>query len=140
IPYDVNKANLVRKMDELHADRKVEGISEIRDETDRKGLRIVIELRKDVDGESVLQYFYKNTDLQITYHYNIVAIENKTPQFSSLPQIWDAYVAPPKEVATRPTKQESSTPKARSHTGEGLIKAICILDELSTMIGNSSKN
>ncbi|HLR54688.1 MAG TPA: DNA topoisomerase IV subunit A [Pseudogracilibacillus sp.] len=138
IPYDVNKANLVRKMDELHADRKVEGISEIRDETDRKGLRIVIELRKDVDGESVLQYFYKNTDLQITYHYNMVAIENKTPQLLSLPQILDAYIAHQKEVVTKRTKHDLNKAKERSHIVEGLIKAISILDELITMIRNSS--
>ena len=87
IPYDVNKANLVRKMDELHADRKVEGISEIRDESDRNGLRIVIELRKDADSEGVLNYLYKHTDLQILFHYNMVAIENKTPKLLSLKSI-----------------------------------------------------
>lgn len=137
IPYDVNKAMLVRKMDELHADRKVEGISEIRDETDRTGLRIVIELRKDVDSESVLQYLYKNTDLQVTYHYNMVAIENKTPQLLSLPQILDAYIAHQKEVVTRRTTHDLNKAKERSHIVEGLIKAISILDELIDMIRNS---
>src|SRR5699024_6734110 len=97
IPYDVNKASLVRKMDELSAERKVEGISEVRDETDRKGLRIVIELRKDVDSESVLNFLYKNTDLQVLYHYNMVAIENKTHKLLSLPNILDAYIAHQKE-------------------------------------------
>src|SRR5699024_1876022 len=76
IPYDVNKAGLVRKMDELNADRKVDGIADIRDESDRNGLRIVIDLRKGADSESVLNFFYKNTDLQVLYHYNMVAIEN----------------------------------------------------------------
>src|SRR5699024_7149073 len=137
IPYDVNKAMLVRKMDELHADRKVEGISEIRDETDRSGLRIVVELRKDVDSESVLQYLYKNTDLQVTYHYNMVAIENKTPQLLSLPQILDAYIAHQKEVVTRRTTHDLNKAKERSHIVEGLIKAISILDELIDMIRNS---
>ncbi len=74
IPYEVNKANLVKKMDEFRLDRKLEGISEVRDETDRTGLRIVIELKKDADAEGVLNYLYKNTDLQVTYNFNMVAI------------------------------------------------------------------
>src|SRR5699024_7610679 len=77
IPYDVNKANLVRKIDELNMDRKIEGISEVRDETDRTGLRIVIELRKDADSTGVLNYLYKNTDLQVSYNFNMVAIQDK---------------------------------------------------------------
>src|SRR5699024_4422459 len=84
IPFDVNKANLVRKIDELHAERKVEGIAEVRDETDREGLRIVIELRKDADAEGILNYLYKNTDLQVLFHYNMVAIQDKTPKLLSL--------------------------------------------------------
>lgn len=103
IPYDVNKANLVKKIDELRLDRKVEGIAEVRDETDRTGLRIVIELRKDVDSEGILNYLYKNTDLQVTYHFNMVAIQNKTPKLLSLPQLLDAYIDHQKEVFTRQT-------------------------------------
>src|SRR5690625_252436 len=79
IPYDVNKANLVRKIDELAFDRKVEGIAEVRDETDRTGLRIVIELRRDAHSEGVLNYLYKHTDLQVSYNFNMVAIQDKTP-------------------------------------------------------------
>src|SRR5699024_3970195 len=89
IPYDVNKANLVRKIDELHLERKVEGITEVRDETDRTGLRIVIDLRKDVDSEGILQYLFKNTDLQVTYNYNMVAIQDRTPKLLSLPEVLD---------------------------------------------------
>src|SRR5690625_1100219 len=85
IPYDVNKAAMVRKIDELILDRKVEGIAEVRDETDRTGLQIVIELKKDADSEGILNYLYKNTDLQITYNFNMVAIQNKTPKLLSLP-------------------------------------------------------
>ncbi len=74
IPYEVNKANLVKKMDEFRLDRKVEGIAEVRDETDRTGLRIVIELKKEANAEGILNYLYKNTDLQIPYNFNMVAI------------------------------------------------------------------
>src|SRR5699024_8507048 len=84
IPYDVNKANMVRKIDELSLDRKVEGIAEIRDETDRTGLRIVIELRKDADSKGILNYLFKNTDLQVSYNFNMVAIQNQTPKLLSL--------------------------------------------------------
>src|SRR5699024_5878264 len=91
IPYDVNKANMVRKIDELSIDRKVEGITEVRDETDRTGLRIVIELRKDANSEGILNYLYKNTDLQVSYNFNMVAIQDRTPKLLSLSQIIDAY-------------------------------------------------
>jgi topoisomerase-4 subunit A len=139
IPYEVNKANLVRKMDELHADRKVEGISEIRDESDRKGLRIVIELRKDVDAEGILNFLYKNTDLQVLYHYNMVAIENKTPKLLSLPNILAAYIDHQRDVVTRQTTFDLQKARDRSHIVEGLIKAISILDELIETI-RASKN
>src|SRR5699024_6600480 len=138
IPYDVNKANLVRKMDELHLERKVEGITEVRDETDRTGLRIVIELRKDADSEGVLQYFYKNTDLQVTYHYNMVAIQDKTPKLLPLPAILDAYIEHQKEVVTRQTSYDLKKAEERAHIVEGLIKAISILDELIQTIRQSN--
>ncbi|SHF54305.1 DNA topoisomerase IV subunit A [Ornithinibacillus halophilus] len=139
IPYEVNKANLVKKIDELRIDRKVEGIAEVRDETDRTGLRIVIELKKDVNGEGVLNYLYKNTDLQVTYHFNMVAIQDKTPKLLSLHNILDAYIAHQKEVVTRQTQFDLKQAKDRSHIVEGLIKAISILDELIATI-RASKN
>ena len=92
IPYDVNKANLVKKIDEFRLDRKVEGIAEVRDETDRTGLRIVIELKKDADAEGILNYLYKNTDLQITYNFNMVAIHNRRPKLMGLTDLLDAYI------------------------------------------------
>ena len=98
IPYEVNKANLVKKMDEFRLDRKVEGIAEVRDETDRTGLRIVIELKKEADAKGVLHYLYKNTDLQITYNFNMVAIHKKRPTLMSLPKMLDAYIDHRKEV------------------------------------------
>lgn len=139
IPYDVNKANLVRKMDELSAERKVEGISEIRDETDRNGMRIVVELRKDADSEGILQFLYKNTDLQVLYHYNMVAIDSKTPKLLSLANVLDAYIDHQKEVVTRKTRFDLRKAKERAHIVEGLIKAISILDELIQTI-RASKN
>lgn len=137
IPYDVNKANLVRKIDELHLERKVEGISEVRDETDRSGLRIVVELKKDADSEGILQYLFKNTDLQVTYNYNMVAIQDRTPKLLSLPEILDAYIAHQKEVVTRQTNFDLNKAKERFHIVEGLIKAISILDELIELIRRS---
>lgn len=137
IPYEVNKANLVRKIDELHAERKVEGIAEVRDETDRSGLRIVIELKKDADSEGILNYLYKNTDLQIIYHYNMVAIQDKTPKLLPLTEILDAYITHQKEVVTRQTRYDLNKANDRVHIVDGLIKAISILDELIQTIRNS---
>lgn len=134
IPYDVNKADLVKKIDELRIDRKVEGIAEVRDETDRTGLRIVVELKKNADGEGVLNYLYKNTDLQVTYNFNMVAIQNKTPKLLSLPQILDAYIAHQKDVYTRKATFDLNQAKERAHIVDGLIKAISILDELIATI------
>ena len=137
IPYDVNKATLVRKMDELHAERKVEGIQEVRDETDREGLRIVIELRKDADAEGILNFMYKNTDLQVSYNYNMVAIEDKTPKLLSLPAVLDAYIAHQKDVITIQTTFDLKKAKERAHIVEGLMTAISILDELIHLIRHS---
>ncbi len=130
IPFDVNKAVLVKRMDELRIDRKVEGIAEVRDETDRTGLRIVVELKKDADSQGILNYLYKNTDLQITYHFNMVAIKDKTPRLLGLLEIIDAYISHQKDVVTRQTKFDLNKAKKRAHIVEGLIKAVSILDEL----------
>lgn len=134
IPYEVNKANLVKKMDEFRLDRKVEGISEVRDETDRTGLRIVIELKKDVDATGVLNYLYKNSDLQVTYNFNMVAIHNKRPKLMGLRDLLDAYIEHQKEVVTRRAKFELQKAKERQHIVEGLMKALSILDEVIAAI------
>lgn len=130
LPYEVNKANLVKKMEELRLDRKVEGISEVRDETDRTGTRIVIELKKDGDAEGILNYFYKNTDLQVTYNFNMVAIHNKTPKLMGLKQILGAYITYQKEVITRRSQYELENARDRRHIVEGLIRAVSMLDEI----------
>jgi topoisomerase-4 subunit A len=137
VPFEMNKANLVKKMDELRLDRKLEGIAEVRDETDRTGLRIVIELKKDGDASGVLNYLYKNTDLQISYNFNMVAIHNKTPKLLSLLDILDAYIQHQKEVVTRKSTFELEKAKAREHVVEGLMKALSILDEVIATIRSS---
>ncbi len=134
IPYEVNKANLVKKIDEFRIDRKIEGMTEVRDETDRTGLRIVIELKKDADAEGILNYLFKNSDLQISYNFNMVAIHNRTPKQISLGQMLDAYIDHQKEVVTRRSKFELNKAKERQHIVEGLIKAISILDEVISTI------
>ncbi|MCH1625666.1 DNA topoisomerase IV subunit A [Fredinandcohnia quinoae] len=137
IPYEINKANLVKKMDEFRLDRKLEGMSEVRDETDRTGLRIVIELKKDADAAGVLNYLYKNSDLQITYNFNMVAILNKRPTLMSLPKMLDAYINHQKEVVTNRSTYELEKAKERQHVVEGLIKALSILDEVIATIRSS---
>jgi topoisomerase IV subunit A len=134
IPYEVNKATLVKRMDELRIDRKVEGIAEVRDETDRTGLRIVVELKKEADSQGVLNYLYKNTDLQITYNFNMVAIKDKTPRLLSLTDMIDAYTSHQKEVVIRQTRYDLQKAEKRAHIVEGLIKAVSILDELIATI------
>ncbi|MDM5301980.1 DNA topoisomerase IV subunit A [Bacillus subtilis] len=138
IPYEVNKANLVKKMDEFRIDKKVEGISEVRDETDRTGLRVVIELKKEADAKGILNFLYKNTDLQITYNFNMVAIHNRRPMLMSLPAILDAYIGHQKEVVTNRSVYELQKAKDRHHIVEGLMKALSILDEVIATIRSSS--
>ncbi|WP_026561642.1 DNA topoisomerase IV subunit A [Bacillus sp. J37] len=134
IPFEVNKANLVKRIDEFRIERKVEGIAEVRDETDRTGLRIVIELKKDGNAAGVLNYLYKNSDLQITYNFNMVAIHNRRPMLMSLPSILDAYIGHQKEVVTNRSKYELRKAQERQHIVEGLIKALSILDEVIATI------
>ncbi|MBH0229436.1 DNA topoisomerase IV subunit A [Halobacillus yeomjeoni] len=137
IPYEVNKASMVKRMDELRIDRKVEGIAEVRDETDRTGLRVVIELKKDANSEGVLNYMYKHTDLQISYNFNMVAIHDRTPTLMNLPMMLDSYIKHQKEVVTRQSIFDLNKAKKRAHIVEGLIKAISILDEVIATIRSS---
>lgn len=137
VPYEVVKANLVKKMDELRFDKKVEGIAEVRDDTDRTGLRIVIEVKKEADAEGILNYLYKNTDLQVTYNFNMVAIHNRTPQLLGLKQLLHSYITHQKEVVTNRSRHELRKAKERQHIVEGLKKAISILDEVIETIRSS---
>lgn len=137
LPYDVNKANLVKKMDEIRLDRKVEGITEVRDETDRTGLRIVIELRRDMDAESILNYLFKNTDLQVAYNFNMVAIVNRHPKLMGVLHLLDAYIEHQKEVVTNRSQFDLKRATDRQHIVEGLMKALSILDEVIATIRSS---
>lgn len=134
IPFEVNKATLVKKMDELRLDKKVEGIAEVRDETDRTGLRIVVELKKNADSEGILNFLYKATDLQINYNFNMVAIHQKTPKLLSLQSILDSYIAHQREVVTRQSQHDLRKANERAHIVEGLMKAISILDDVISTI------
>lgn len=134
IPYEVNKANLVRKIDELRVDRKVEGIAEVRDETDRTGLRIVIDLKKDADAGGVLAYLFKNTDLQISYNFNMVAIANKQPKLMNLMHLLNAYIEHQKQVVKKRTQFDLAKAEDRLHVVAGLIRAMSILDEVISTI------
>ena len=137
IPYEVNKAELVRKIDEIRFNRDIDGILEVRDESDRTGLRIVIDLKKDVDANNTLNYFFKNTDLQKNYSYNMTAIKDKRPELMGIEEIIDGYINHEIEVVTRSSLFDLEKAKKREHIVEGLIKAVSILDEVVHTIRQS---
>lgn len=140
IPFDVNKALLVRKIDEIRIDKKIEGIVEVLDESNfEEPTRIAINLRKDADTELILNYLYKNTDLQISYNYNMVAIVNGRPMTVGILKILDSYITHQKEIITRRCQFDLDVKKERMHIIEGLIKALSILDEIIKTI-RASKN
>ena len=134
LPFEVNKANLVKKIDEQRVDKRLDGIADIRDESDRTGLRIVIELKKDVQGQGILNYLYKNTELQVNYNFNMIAIHNRRPTMMTLPLMLDSYINHQKEVVTKRSRFDLQKAKDRLHIVEGLIKAISILDEVIATI------
>ena len=139
IPYEVNKAALVKKIDDIRIEKKIDGIAEVRDETDRNGLQIAIDLKKDANEDLIINYLLKNTDMMISYNYNMVAIVNRRPMVLGILEILDAYIAHQKEVITRRTEFDLKVAKARMHILEGLIKALSILDEVIKVI-RASKN
>ena len=130
LPYDVNKANLVKKIDEQRIDKKLDGIAEVRDESDREGLRVVIELKKDIPAQGILNYLLKITDLQVTYNFNMIAIHNRRPTMMTLPLLLDAYIDHQKAVVKQRTNYDLHRAKKRLHIVEGLIKALSILDKV----------
>lgn len=139
IPYEVNKAVLVKKIDEIRLLKKVEGIAEVRDESDRDGLRIVIELKKNSNAEGILNYLFKNTDLQISYNFNMVAIDHMRPKHVGLKQILTSYLEHQRTVTTKRTEFDLDKAKQREHIVVGLIKALSILDQVIKVI-RASKN
>lgn len=134
IPYEVNKAQLVKKIDEIRIDKKIDGISEVRDESDKTGLQIAIDLKKDADATNILNYLYKNTELQISYNFNMISIVNRRPMLLGVIGILDAYIAHQREVVLKRTNFDLEHAKARYHIVEGLIKAISVLDEVIKII------
>ena len=137
IPYEVNKALLVRKMDEIRIDKKIDGIAEVRDESDKDGLQITVDLKKDANAQNILNYFYKNTELQISYNFNMVVIVNRRPMLLGVLGILDAYIAHQREIIKKRSEFDLAHAKSRYHIVEGLIKAISILDEVITTIRKS---
>ena len=134
IPYEINKANLVKKIDEVRVNNKVAGIAEVRDESDRDGLRIAIELKKDANTELVLNYLLKYTDLQINYNFNMVAIDNFTPRQVGIVPILSSYIAHRREVILARSRFDKEKAEKRLHIVEGLIRVISILDEVIALI------
>lgn len=134
IPYEINKANLVKKIDDVRVNNKVAGIAEVRDESDRDGLRIAIELKKDANTELVLNYLFKYTDLQINYNFNMVAIDNFTPRQVGIVPILSNYIAHRREVILARSRFDKEQAEKRLHIVEGLIRVISILDEVIALI------
>ncbi|RRG09710.1 MAG: DNA topoisomerase IV subunit A [Lactobacillus sp.] len=139
IPYEVNKAQLVKRIDEMRIMKKVEGIAEVRDETDRNGLSIAIELKREANAQGILNFLFKNTDLQINYNFNMVAIDHKRPERVGLKRFLEAYLAFQKEIITKRTKFDLDKAQTRLHIVAGLIKALSILDQVIATI-RASKN
>ncbi|MDQ0192905.1 DNA gyrase subunit A [Paenibacillus wynnii] len=139
VPYQIVKSRLVTAMENIRLEKKIEGIAEVRDESGREGLRIVVELKKEADAQGILAYLLKKTDLQVTYNFNMVAIVNKAPQQLGLKSILEAYIAHQREVVTHRTRYDLERAEDRAHVLEGLVKALNILDEIIAAI-KASKN
>lgn len=139
IPYEVNKAQLVKRINDLRLAKKVEGIAEARDETDRSGLRIAIELKRGANAQGILNYLLKNTDLQINYNFNMVAIDQQRPMRVGLKHILASYLEFQKEIIARRTRYDLHKAQKRLHIVEGLIKALGMLDQVIKAI-RASKN
>jgi len=134
IPYEINKAVLVKKIDDVRVNNKVAGIAEVRDESDRDGLRIAIELKKDANTELILNYLFKYTDLQVNYNFNMVAIDNFTPRLVGIVPILTSYIAHRKEIILARSRFDKAKAERRLHIVEGLIRVISILDEVIALI------
>ncbi len=137
IPYEVNKATLVRRIDEIRLKKKVDGIKEVRDETSSEGLRIVIEVKPSFDAEAIVNFLHKKTDLTKSFTYNMVAIDNKRPRTMSILNIFDSYIYHQKEVVTNRSNFELRKAKKRLHIVEGIIAMVDVLDEVIALIRHS---
>ena len=134
IPYEVNKATLVKDIDKIRVNNKVAGIAEVRDESDRDGLRIAIELKKDANTDLILNYLFKYTDLQVNYNFNMVAIDNFTPRLVGIVPILTSYIAHRREIILARSRFDKAKAEKRLHIVEGLIRVLSILDEVIALI------
>ncbi|GMQ64796.1 DNA gyrase subunit A [Vallitalea maricola] len=134
LPYQVNKARLIEKIAELVKLKKIEGISDLRDESDRKGMRVVIELKRDSNANVILNQLYKHTQLQDTFGINMLALVKNEPKILNLKQMLEYYLEHQKEVVTRRTKYELKKAENRAHILEGLLKALEFIDEVIKII------
>lgn len=137
IPYEVNKAVLVKKIDDVRVNNKVPDIVEVRDESDRTGLRIAIELKKEADSQTILNYLLKYTDLQVNYNFNMVAIDHFTPRQVGLQKILSSYISHRKDIIIERSKFDKAKAEKRLHIVEGLIRVLSILDEIIALIRSS---
>ena len=139
IPYEVVKIQLVRRIDEVRFNKEIWGIEEVRDESDMSGLKIVIDITDEANADLILKYLYKNTDLQVSYNFNVVTIDNRTPRLTGILDILDSYIAHQKDVVLRRSRYDYNKCADRLHVDEGLIKAVSILDDVIATI-RASKN
>ncbi|QMS85898.1 DNA topoisomerase IV subunit A [Candidatus Xianfuyuplasma coldseepsis] len=139
IPYEVNKAALVRKIDDIRIKKQIDGIDEVRDESDREGLRIVVDVKKGFDPQVIESFLLKKTNLTKSYNYNMVAINNKRPMLMGVLQIIDAYILHQKEVITNRSNYDLRRAEKRLHVVDGIIKMMDVLDEVIVLI-RASKN
>ena len=139
IPYQVNKTRLIERIAELAKDKIIDGITDLRDESNRKGMRIIIELRRDANVNVILNNLYKHTQMQTTYGVNMIALDHGQPRVLNLKQILECYVKHQVEVVTRRTQFDLDKAKARCHIVEGLLIALANIDEVVATI-KASKN
>ena len=137
LPYMVNKARLIEKIAELHKDKRIDGITEIRDESSREGMRVVIELRKDVNANVVLNQLYKHTQMQDTFGVNMLALVNNEPVVMNLLQMLEYYLKHQEEVVTRRTRYDLNKAEERAHILKGLLIALDNIDEVIQIIRGS---
>ena len=137
IPYEVIKASLVKKISDIYLSKDIDGIQDVRDESGRSGLKIVVDLKKDANAEMILNYLYKNTDLQINYAYNNIAIVNHTPTLMSLADALDAFIDHRREVVLNRSIYLRDKKKNQKHIIDGLIKAVSVLDQVIKIIRKS---
>jgi DNA gyrase subunit A len=138
IPYQVNKAQLLERVGELVREKTIEGISDIRDESDRKGMRVVIEIKRDGSGDVVLNQLYRHTRLQTSFAVNMLAMHNGRPQQMSLREVLDAFCSFRREVITRRTRFLLSKSRDRAHILAGLLVALASIDEIIELIKNAA--